>query len=84
MFCDGAEWRIEWNQQLYDIYDVSDVVKRIEIQRLRWLDHVARMDSCRPVRKVLAFEPGDGSRRKGRPNQRWAKRWVSEIGAKLL
>ena len=50
-----------------------DVVKRIKIQYLRWLDHVLRMDSSNPVRKVFESEPGGGSRRKGRPRQRWAE-----------
>ena len=27
-FCDRGEWRIRWNQELYDIYDDIDVVKR--------------------------------------------------------
>ena len=31
LFCDRGEWRIRWNQQLYDIYDDIDVVKRIKI-----------------------------------------------------
>ena len=35
------------------------------MQRLRWLSHVAR--------KVFESEPGSGSRRIGRPRQRWAK-----------
>ena len=49
--CDGGEWHIRWNQELYDIiYDVIDVVQHIKIQRLRWLGHVARMDSSNPVR----------------------------------
>ena len=34
---DRVEWRIRWNQELYDIYHDIDVVKRIKIQRLRWL-----------------------------------------------
>ena len=72
-FCDRGEWRIRWNQELYDIYDDIDVVKRIKIQRLRWLGHVARMDSSNPVRKVFESEPGGGCRRQGRPPQRWAK-----------
>ena len=55
----------------YDIYDDIDVVKRIKIQCLRWLGHVARMDSSNPVRKVFESEPGGGSPRKGRPRQRW-------------
>ena len=40
LFCDRGEWRIRWNQQLYDIYDDIDAVKRIKIQR-----HVARMET---------------------------------------
>ena len=71
-FCDRGEWRIQWNQELYDIYDDIDVVKRIKI-RLRWLGHVARMDSFNPVRKVFESEPGGGCRRQGQPPQRWAK-----------
>ena len=53
-------------------YDI-DVVKRIKLQRLRWLGHVARMDSSNPVRKVFESETGGGCRRQGRPPQRWAK-----------
>ena len=40
-------------------YDETiDVVKRIQIQRLRLLGHVARMYSSNPVRKVYESEPG--------------------------
>ena len=55
-----------------------EAVKRIKIQCLRWLRHVTRMDSSNPVRKVFASGPGGGSRRKGRPRQRWDKQ-VTEI-----
>ena len=72
-FCYRGEWRIRWNQELYDIYDDIGVVKRITIQRLRWLGHVARMDSSNQVRKIFESEPGGGCRRQGRPPQRWAK-----------
>ena len=47
-------------------------MKRIKIQRLQWLGYVARMDSSSPVRKVESA-PSGGSRRKGRPRQRWAE-----------
>ena len=57
------------NQELYDIYDDIDVVKRIKIQHLRWLGHVARMDSS----NVFESEPDGGCHRQGRPPQRWAK-----------
>ena len=55
-FCDRGEWRIRWNQELYDIYDDIDVVKRIKKQRLRCLGHVPRSYSSNPVRKVLKYE----------------------------
>ena len=45
----------------------------LSLQHLRWLGHVARMDSSNPVRKVFESEPGGGYRRQGRPPQRWAK-----------
>ena len=86
-FCDRGEWRIRWNQELYDIYDDIDVVKRIKIQRLRGLGHVSRMDSSNQVRKVFESEAGGGCRRKGRVGlNRWMRmlqRWASEISAKL-
>ena len=59
--------------RLYDIYDDLDVVKRIKIQRIRWLGHVVRMDSSNPVRKVFESEPGGGYRRQGRAPLRWPK-----------
>ena len=60
-FCDRGKWRIRWNQELYDIYDDIDVVKRIKTELLRWLAYVLRMDSFKPVRKVFLSEPGGGS-----------------------
>ena len=71
--CDRGEWRKRWNQELYDIYDDIDIVKRIKIQHLRLLGHVTRMDSSNPVRKVFESEPVEECRRQGRPPQRWAK-----------
>ena len=53
--------------------DDIDVVKRIKRQRIRWLGHVARMDSYKPVGKVFESEPGGGSRRKEGSRQRGAK-----------
>ena len=48
-------------------------MKRIKIQRFRWLARVLRMDSSSSVRKVFESEPSGGSLSKGRPSQRWAK-----------
>ena len=67
-------------------YDDIDLVNRIKIQLLRWLGHVARMDSSNPVRKVFESEPDDGSRRQRRPRQRWTKllgEKLTTLGPKL-
>ena len=37
------------------------------------LDHVARIESSTPVRKIFESDPGGGCRRQGRPALRWAK-----------
>ena len=66
-------------QELYDIYDDIDMVKRIKIQRLRWLGHVTSMDSSNLVRRVFESEPGRRSRRKERPNQHWADQVTKNV-----
>jgi hypothetical protein len=42
----------------------------IEEKRLRWFGHVKRMSGNRLPLKVLEWEP-EGTRRKGRPKERW-------------
>ena len=52
--------------KLYELLNDIDVVQRINIQRLRWLDHVVRMEKDAPATRV--FDAGIcGSRRRGRP-----------------
>ena len=48
-------------------------MKRIKIQRHRWLGHVLRMDSSNLAQKVLESMSGGGSRKQGHPRQRWPK-----------
>ena len=69
-YCDNGDWRIRWNHELYEIYGDVDIAKRIKIQRLRWLGHIARMDESEPARKVFDSNPSSGSRRRGLPNLR--------------
>ncbi|XP_062137632.1 uncharacterized protein LOC133846936 [Drosophila sulfurigaster albostrigata] len=57
----GDDFRIRMNHELYELYDDVDVVRRITIQRLRWLRHVVRMEA----------RVDYGRRRRGRPNLRW-------------
>lgn len=68
--CIDGEWRRRFNQELYELYNDADLVKRIKVQRLRWLGHVERMDTNAPTRKVLESTPA-GRRSRGKPRLRW-------------
>jgi hypothetical protein len=37
--CEGATWRSRYNEELYRLYDESDLVTSIRITRLRWAGH---------------------------------------------
>ena len=68
--CVGDDFRIRHNSELYELLNDMAVVQRINIQRLRWLGHVIRMEEDAPARQV--FDTGVyGSRRRERPCIRW-------------
>ena len=41
--CVDGEWRTR-NHELYSLYNDDQVTKKIRVQRLRWLGHLARMN----------------------------------------
>ena len=66
----GDEFRFRFNIELYELLNDMHVMQRINIQRLRWLGHVVRMEEDAPAGRV--FDAGIcGSRRRGRPCIRW-------------
>lgn len=68
--CIEGEWRRRFNHELYGLYSDVDLVKKLKIQRLRWLGHVERMDNNAPARRVFESNP-DGVRSRGKPPNRW-------------
>jgi hypothetical protein len=68
--CEGATWRSRYNEELYHLYDVIDLVTAIRISRLRWAEHIVRMQDNLPCKKITLDKP-EGRRRVGRPNLRW-------------
>ena len=46
----GDDFCIRFSSELYELLNDMDVVQRINIQRLRWLGHVVRMEEDAPGR----------------------------------
>jgi len=38
--CEGAVWRSRCNEELYHLYDETDLVTTVRITRLRWAGHI--------------------------------------------
>ena len=45
------------NEELLQLIDGEDIVKFIKPQRLRWIDHVIRIDQDRAPKLVLDYTP---------------------------
>ena len=65
-----GEWRTRYNHELYSLYKDDQVTKKIRVQRLRWLGHLARMNDENVAKRVFERNP-EGRRRRGRPKLRW-------------
>jgi hypothetical protein len=68
--CEGTTRRSRYNEELYRLYDETDLVTSVRITRLRWAGHITRMQDNLPCKKVTLDKP-EGRRRVGRPNLRW-------------
>ena len=68
--CVDGEWRTRYNHELYSLYKDDQVTKKIRVQRLRWLGHLARINDDNVGKRV--FERNlEGRRRIGHPKLRW-------------
>jgi len=38
--CEGVTWRSRYNEELYCLYDETDLATTIKITRLRWAGHI--------------------------------------------
>ncbi|KAJ4437318.1 hypothetical protein ANN_17456 [Periplaneta americana] len=65
-----GEWRKLHNTELHALYSSRDIIRNIKSRRLRWAEHVARMDESRNAYRVLYGRP-KGNRPLGRPRRRW-------------
>jgi hypothetical protein len=65
--CEGATWKSRYNEELYRLYDETDLVTTVRISRLRWAGRIVRMQDNLPCKKIT-LDKLEGRRRVGRPN----------------
>jgi hypothetical protein len=70
--------RKRYNHELYELFNDSDIVKYIKINRLGWAGHVIRIDNNKMVKKVFNTKPV-GTRKIGRPKLRWEDDVIQDI-----
>jgi len=65
------------NMKIDKLIEGADIVRFIKAQRIKWLEHIQRMDQARPARKLLDWKPM-GTRPVGRP-RRWQKDIMEDL-----
>jgi hypothetical protein len=66
---DGS-WRKLHNDELHSLYSSPNIVRVIKSRRMRWAEHVARMEEGRGIYRILVGRP-EGKRPLVRPRCRW-------------
>ena len=69
-------------KKLHSLYRSPNIVRVIKSRRLRWAEHVARIEEGRSAFKILTGKP-TGKRPLGRPRRRWedySRMDLEEIG----
>jgi hypothetical protein len=64
-----GEWRKLHNEELNDLYSSPNIVRVIQLRRMSWTEHVARMGERRAVYRVLVRN-SEGKRPLGSPRRR--------------
>ena len=55
--CEGVTWRSRYNEELYRLYDETDLVTTIRITRLRWAGYIVRMQDNLLCKKITLDKP---------------------------
>jgi hypothetical protein len=74
-----GSWRKLHNDELHSLYSSPNIVKVINLRRMRWVGHVARMREGRSVYRVLVRMP-EGKKPLGRPRRRWEDNIKMDLG----
>jgi hypothetical protein len=66
--------RIRNNMEIDNFIEITDIVRFIKAQRIKWLGHIQRMDQARPTSKLLDWKP-TGTR----PVEKKKKKWQEDV-----
>jgi hypothetical protein len=84
--CEGATWRSRYNEELFHLYDETDLVTTVRITRLRWAGHIVRIQDNLPCKKITLGKP-KGRRRVGKAKSQmdgWSDEGFREAGSQKL
>jgi hypothetical protein len=76
------DWRKLHNEELHNMYSSPNIIRMLQLRRMRWTEHVARMEERRHAYRILMAKK-EGKRPLGRPRRRWVdsiKMDLREIG----
>ena len=51
--CVDVEWITRYNHKLYSLYKDDQAIKKIRVQRLRWLGHLVKMNDANVAKHVF-------------------------------
>jgi hypothetical protein len=71
-------WRKLHNEELHNLYSSPSIIRIMQLRRMRWAGHVARMGEKRNVYRLLVGKP-EGKRPLGRPRRRWIDKIKMEL-----
>jgi hypothetical protein len=75
-----GDWRKLHNRELCNLYSLPSIIRIIELRRMRWARHVARMWEKWDAYTLLAGKP-EGKRSLGRPRRRCMDNINMDLGA---
>ena len=69
------------NEELFERTKVDNLPDTVDKRRRRFVGHVLRLPSARPVSAAVQWTPEGGKRRRGRPRKTWQDRLRDDLRA---
>lgn len=75
---DDGTIRRKTNQELEDVMEGENIIRKIKKQRLRWAGHIMRMDPDTILRQLTDWQP-TSNRKRGRPRENWLQQVEDDL-----